>query len=261
MVELSVNQFTLVSMVFSFTMGAMAVAAVFFYSQRTDVLPQYRTGVTLLSLVSLFAGYNYYRLHASWTESFRIVGNAVQSTGTLYTETHRYTDWLLTVPLLLAALVLVLDLPARQARVRSIVLAILAIEMIGLGYPGLIATTVETKWLWWCASMVPFLLIMFQLFVSLAKAVAAEPKESRRWVVAARFVTVITWSFYPVVYMLPMLGFTGTNAFVATQVGYAIADLTAKALYGVLICLVATSKSGFMVEAAAKAPPMRNVNA
>jgi len=45
------------------------------------------------------------------------------------------------------------------------------------------------------------------------------------------------------VFVLPMLGVTGGDATVAVQVGYTIADIVAKAGFGVLIYLIAARKS------------------
>ena len=60
---------------------------------------------------------------------------------------------------------------------------------------------------------------------------------------AARWVTVLSWSFYPVVFVFPMIGFSGAAAETAVQVGYTVADLVSKALFGVLIYMIAVRKS------------------
>ena len=248
MYELSLNQYNLIATVFSLAIGAMSIAGVFFFAQRSDVLPRYRLSLTLLGLVGLVAAYNYYRLLESWQASFVIVNGGVRSTGVPYNDIIRYADWLLTVPLLLTAFVFVLDLPARQARLRSGVLVMLSVEMLALGYPAQIASNIETRWLWWGAAMVPFFIIFYQLYVGLAKTLNAEPTEARTLTKAVRLVTLATWSVYPAVSVLPLLGFTGSTVFVATEPGYAAADIMSKALVGVLICMAATSKSALRVE-------------
>ena len=60
--------------------------------------------------------------------------------------------------LFLIALVLVLDPPLRQPRTRSTTLGLLAVEMVALGYPGQVATTMTTKLTWRIASMMPFVI-------------------------------------------------------------------------------------------------------
>jgi len=58
-----------------------------------------------------------------------------------------------------------------------------------------------------------------------------------------RYLLVFTWGFYPIVYMAPFIGWEGSTATVAIQVGYSIADVLAKAGYGVMIYAIARSKS------------------
>jgi bacteriorhodopsin len=64
---------------------------------------------------------------------------------------------------------------------------------------------------------------------------------------------IFTWGFYPIVYMAPFFGLTGSESIVAIQVGYTIADVLAKAGYGVMIYAIAREKSineGYQLSAA-----------
>ena len=89
--------------------------------------------------------------------------------------------------------------------------------------------------------MIPFCVIVFDLFFGLKSSIAAQPEEARGLVNVARWVTDVSWCFYPVVFTLPMLGFA--NAQAAVQVGYTISDIVAKAGFGVLIYAIALKKS------------------
>jgi bacteriorhodopsin len=249
--SLSLNQYELVSNVFSFTMAAMGAASFFFFVQRGQLAPRYRMVATLAGVVTVVACYNYFRLFQGWTEAYTVSHGIVTATGRGFDEAYRYADWLFTVPVLLVNLVLVIDLPRRQAQVRGFVLALQAVEMILLGYPGQISNDPTTRWLWWGASMVPFGIIVYQLYVTLADAVRNQPEGARHLVVLARFMTVLIWCFYPAIYLLPMLGVTGATSFVLTQAGYAAADLSAKALYGVMLYMIAARKSQADLEAPA----------
>ena len=115
--------------------------------------------------------------------------------------------------------------------------------MILLGYPGEISNDAGTRWLWWFLSMIPFTIIVYSLFVGLSKSIDAQPANVKSSVVLARNVTVVSWLFYPVVFILPMLGLTGSRALVAVQIGYTISDIVAKAAFGVLIWVIALRKS------------------
>ena len=243
MIQLTVDQFSLVANAFSLTVGTLGIATAFFFLQRNEVAPRYRVTVTILGLVTMIATYNYVRLLEQWNSAFTVVNGIVQNTGQLYDETYRYADWLMTVPLLLVAFVLILDLPAKQAIVRSTVFALLAVDMIATGYPGQMATTVAARWSWFAASMFPYTLIIFQLYIGLAAYIRQQPPNARGLVKAARTLTVLVWAFYPAVYVLPLLNIGGTNAFIATQIGYALADISAKAAYGMVLYMVAVRKS------------------
>jgi bacteriorhodopsin len=55
----------------------------------------------------------------------------------------------------------------------------------------------------------------------------------------------VTWLFYPIVFTLPMLGLAGGSAIVGVQVGYSIADVLAKAAFGIFIYTIAVKKSEY----------------
>ncbi len=57
---------------------------------------------------------------------------------------------------------------------------------------------------------------------------------------------VVLWCVYPIAYVFPIIGgdfFGGADGFVLRQVGYSIADILAKAAFGLLIFQVARIKS------------------
>jgi bacteriorhodopsin len=259
---LSSDQFDLIGTVFSLAIGVMGIAGLFFFLQRSEVLPRYRTSMTLLCLVSVIATYNYVRLYSSWHESFVVLNGVITSTGVPYNDTFRYADWLTTVPLLLVAFVSVLDLPARLIRLRSTVLALLGAEMIALGYFGQVATNIETRWVWFGVGMIPFIIIMVQLYSNLGKAIEAEPAGARAAIKLARLGLLLSWPIYAIVYVLPLIGLKGSTVFVGIQVGYAVADITAKAFYGLFIWRAATAKSAPDIEIPVWQPASaRSVNA
>jgi bacteriorhodopsin len=99
------------------------------------------------------------------------------------------------------------------------------------------------RWIFGLLSMIPFLWIVFQLYVGLGKAIESQPENARGLVRTARNVTVGSWCFYPVVYFAGAVGLEGAFATVVVEVGYTIADIIAKAGFGVLIYMIAMRKS------------------
>ncbi len=255
MEALSIGQYSLVYNAFSFVIAAMAAATVFLFISRSQIAPHYKTAVTVSGIVTMIAFYHYVRIFNSWDEAYTVVNGVVSSTGRPFNDAYRYVDWLLTVPLLVTELILVMRLSGDQGPKKATRLAVLAVIMVVLGYPGEISHVASTRWLWWCLSMIPFLIIQFELFVGLKDSIAQQAPEARGLVSLARYITVVTWLFYPIVYILPMIGLSGTTAVVGVQVGYSIADVLAKAAFGLFIYNIALKKTH--AEASAMQPRER----
>lgn len=245
METITAGQYYLVYNALSFTIATMFAATIFFWLGRSQVTAAYKTALAITGLVTLIAGYHYFRMFESWSDAYTVVDGVVTATGVRFVVEYRYVDWLLTVPLLLIELILVMRLSRSETVKKSITLGIAAALMIVLGYPGEVSGGIDgTRLLWGALSMVPFLYIVYTLFVGLSKAIQAQPESVRGLVSLARYVTVGSWFFYPIVYFAPfVLPVDGAGATTIIEVGYTIADIVAKAGFGVLIYLIAVRKS------------------
>ena len=221
----------------------MAAATLFLGLGRSLVGPAYKTAVTISGLVTAIAAYHYWRIFQSWEGAYEVRDGVVAVTGLAFNDAYRYVDWLLTVPLLLIELVLVMRLSSEETVRKSTRLALAAALMIVLGYPGEIATDNGTRALWGTLSAIPFLYIVYELFVGLGDAIKRQPEGARGLINTARWLTFASWGFYPIVYMVPYTSLSGASTETALQIGYTIADLVAKAGVGVLIYLIAVRKS------------------
>lgn len=243
MIGVTVPQFELVYNAFSFTIAVMGAATVFSLLGRSQVSPVYRTALTLTGIVTLIAGYHYLRIFNSWDATYTLVNGKLTPTGVAFNDAYRYVDWLLTVPLLLVELILVMRLSRAETLSKSFKLGLLAALMVILGYPGEIAADNGGRWLWWSLAMVPFVIIVYELYIGLRTSIALQPDSVKDLVRTARTLTIVSWCFYPVVFIFPMIGLTGGTATTAVQVGYTIADIVSKAVFGVLIYIIAVRKS------------------
>jgi bacteriorhodopsin len=242
-------QYSIVSNSLSFGIATFGAATAFFWLNRSQVDRRYRTAVTVSGIVTLVAFYHYFRMFESFGHAFEMKGGAVVATGTTFNDAYRYVDWLLTVPLLVAELILVMGLSAVETRSRILTLGGAAAAMVLLGYPGEVAADAGTRWLWWGLAMIPFLYIVFTLYTGLGESIARQPDGAKGLIELARNVTIVSWCFYPIVFILPMIGLAAAgsvNTYV--QVGYTISDIIAKAGYGVLIYQIAVAKSTAHVE-------------
>lgn len=251
--QITVEQFDLVFNAFSFTIAVMGAATAFFWLQRSQVAPAYRTALTITGIVTAIALYHYFRIAESWDQAFVVLNGEITTTGKAFNDAYRYVDWLLTVPLLLVELILVMKLVRGEAISKGIRLGAAAALMVVLGYPGEVSDDNVVRFVFWALAMVPFLYIVYELFVGLRGSLARQPEGVRGLVNAARWVVVLTWAFYPIVFLVPIVGLTGGTAIAAVQIGYTIADILAKAAFGVLIYLIAVRKSELEAEADPKA--------
>ncbi len=241
--ELSASQYSLVYNMLSFGVATMFAAFVFFLGSRSDVGAKYRPAMLVTALVVFIAGYHYWRILGSWEAAFNLVDGVYKPSGHPFNDAYRYVDWLLTVPLLLVELVAVMNLP--KAKTGSLMprLILAAVLMIALGYPGEVAGDMSTRSLWGILSTVPFLYILFVLWGELGHQIKAESPQVKQLLIYTRYLLIATWGFYPIVYALPSWGIDRQNSAVVVQVGYSIADVLAKAFYGVMIYRIARAKS------------------
>jgi bacteriorhodopsin len=246
MPDLTVAQYSLVYNMFSFTFAAMLASFIFFVLSSQQIAPEYRNALIMSSLVVAVAGYHYFRIFESWSSAFVLNDVGVYGAAPKgFNDAYRYVDWLLTVPLLVAELVAVLRLEKGKGGSLTVRLAVAAVLMVALGYPGEIATDNGTRALWGTISTIPFLYIVYVLFTELGAAIERQPEGTKVLFRNIRLLLLATWGFYPIVYMLPFLnsGSIDASTLVAVQVGYCIADVAAKCGYGVMIYLIAREKS------------------
>ncbi len=237
------GQYNLIYNAFSFVIACMGASALFFLLSRTaspapphgsddlDARRRHRPVPLLADLQQLLGGVQLRR---------RSLGPGRRP----FNEGYRYVDWLLTVPLLLAELVIVLKLSKSKTRSLIVRLSIAAVAMIALGWPGEIADPESTaRTVWGVASTIPFLYILYVLFVELGKSLGRQSPHVRKLVDGLRYVILATWGVYPLAYIAPSVIDNAATAEVARQVGYSIGDVLAKPLFGLLVFAIALSKS------------------
>jgi len=244
LIELSTEQFQLVYNMFSLVIAGMFATAAFLILMREKVAIQYRSAVAVSTVVVLIAGYHYLRIFDSWNHSFELVDGSMKQIGLGFNEGYRYVDWLLTVPLLLTELVLVLRVGSSQTRKLLVQLIPAAIAMILLGWPGEISDPDSTaRVMWGVLSTIPFLFILYVVFVQLGKAIGRQPEGVGKIVDGMRWLLLATWGFYPLAYLAPQVINNEATAEVVRQVGYSAADLLAKPLFGLLVLAIAIIKT------------------
>ena len=239
---MSAEGYNVVFNMLSLGIASMLFTTTFLLVARERVLPRYRMAVMVSATVTAIAAYHYFRMFDSFVHAFG--PDAVA--GATYNVGYRYVDWFLTVPLLLVETVAVLAL-ARQAQSSLLVrLVPAAALMIALGYPGDSGMTMGLEpSVWGLLSTIPFLYILYVLFVELGKSLERQSEAVQRKIKELRLLLLATWGVYPIAFIANMnaTGFDETS-FVVRETGYTIADILAKCLFGLMIFTIARIKSG-----------------
>ncbi len=249
-------QFSAVYNMLSLGIASMLFTSIFLWIARDRVLPKYRLAVMVSATVTSIAAYHYFRMFDSFSHAYGMnADSTLANAGGMsldfgaahYNVGYRYIDWLLTVPLLLVELVAVLGLAkaVQSSLLKRLVPA--AALMIILGYPGDIHSHLFglDNSVWGLLSTIPFLYIMYVLWVELTKSLSSQSEKIRKLFQGLRLLLIATWGVYPITFILAMgqTGAPSASDVVSREVGYSIADILAKCLFGLIIFSIARIKS------------------
>jgi bacteriorhodopsin len=249
-------QFSAVYNMLSLGIASMLFTSIFLWIARDRVLPKYRLAVMVSATVTSIAAYHYFRMFDSFSHAYGMNadtafanagGTSLDFGAAHYNVGYRYIDWLLTVPLLLVELVAVLGLvkAVQSSLLKRLVPA--AALMIILGYPGDIHSHLFNldNSVWGLLSTIPFLYIMYVLWVELTKSLSSQSEKIRKLFQGLRLLLIATWGVYPITFILAMgqTGAPSASDVVSREVGYSIADILAKCLFGLIIFSIARIKS------------------
>jgi len=248
MYEMTDDQFQTVYNILSFALASMMATTIFLWARVPSIHEDYKSAVLISGLVTFIAAYHYMRIFNSWDASYMYDTNGGPTlTGKPFNDAYRYMDWLLTVPMLLTEIVLVMKIKAEEMTSTCLKLGTAAAAMIILGYPGELLTEqneLSQRWTYWGLAMIPFMYVVYTLLVGLNDATnKEEDKDIKAKISMAQWVTVISWLTYPVVYIIPMFGFSGSHAVVGIQVGYCCSDIISKCGVGLIIYQITLAKS------------------
>jgi bacteriorhodopsin len=242
-IQLDSNQWNLVYNVFSLGLISMLATTIYTLVSQPRVLAKYRTALVMSSMVTFIAGYHYLRIFDSFKHASEGGKVLLDGSQDAFNEAYRYVDWLLTVPLLLVEVIAVLALAKEVARSLIMRLVPASAAMIALGYPGEISSDQNTQVLYGVLSTLPFIYILYVLFVELGKSLDRQPAGVAETIGRLRLLLIATWGVYPIAYIFNIVGDATASSFVTVQVGYTIADILAKCVFGLTILKIAKMKS------------------
>ena len=219
---------------FSFYFGtaAMLCSAVFFFFERGEVAPKWRTSVTVAGLVTFIAFFHYYFMRDAW-------GSALAS-GDL--TQLRYIDWLITVPLQIVEFYLILKVVGKVTSGLFWQLLIASIVMLVGGLLGEMGTINEV--VGFVIGMIGWLYVVYLIF---AGGAAKASSESGNQAVQSAFnsmklIVLVGWAIYPIGYIIGNM-IDVTNGTQTMNIIYNFADLINKTAFGLVIWAAANQDS------------------
>lgn len=229
---LPVGEFELVHDVLSLLIAATGAAALFFLLSRKQVAEQFQPLLLLAGITAAIGCYHATRLFYSWNEAFELAGNSYAASGHFFHQLYRYSDWILTMPLLLVELVLVLGLsPEKVASLlkRLIWAALAVVFFTYLGASSLVESDPLLHWSYWVLALIPFLYLARILIQELSREAVQQAAFPVKFFFKARNLFLLSWTFYP----LASLVILCTHSFeegglVTFLVGASIVDFLSK---------------------------------
>ncbi len=221
---------------FWFGFGGMGLGSIIILSMLSKFRAQHRYHVGLAVAVTSIATVAYYALARD--QATATIGGGVMYYG-------RYLDWLITTPLLLLSL-LAIALPSitdtKQIRQRiGLVSAVVFadIMMIVTGAFADLSTKTFDVTVWYIASCLWFLVIAYLMYGSVKRqAYANSQKMGDIYSQLLLFLSAV-WVLYPIVWVLGSTGYQIIDINVEAG-AYAIMDVTAKAVFGILTLYMLT---------------------
>ena len=259
LVVLSSGQHDLIS--YSMTVAGLALFAQFVrtWNSTSEVGARYRPALYASLCVTGVAALSYAYLVVEFDQGYAYqAGQYVPTPEALNTLTPRYTDWSVTVPLLMVEFLAVSALVRARARSMRAALVTAAFLMIFTGYLGAAVDgggSDQTELLVWGVVSTVFYVVLHVLLIGVLRrskgAMGAEAYASYR---NAGILLLSVWGWYPIAYAihnwLPGAGWTTT-----IQVGFSFADVVAKVGFGVLLHKVARLRTAEDVRAGEQTHP------
>ncbi len=229
---LTIWQFELIHDLFSLLIVVMGASSLFFLLSRNQVAERFQPLLLLAGIVALIGCYHDMRFFHSWNDAFELAGNSYAASGHFFHEAYRYSDWALTIPLLLIELVLVMPILKVQTTMllkRLISAALVSILFSYLGVSNIGEQGGAFSWGFWLMALLPFLYIVRLLIQQPFFATIRQEDPVNRLFVRARNLFLISWAFYPLANLIVLYrhGF-GEVGLVTFLIGAGIADLLSK---------------------------------
>ncbi len=239
-------QYQLVLYALSATMLALLASTVWSFAERHEVSKKYRPALVASAVITLVAALSYAFIISRWLGGWTAQADEyVPNPAEPFSDTYRYADWSVTVPLLTVELLAVCTLVGTRLRTVRGVAVTAAAAMIVTGFVGQIADegtgeNTAAAVVWGLVSTVFFVVVYLALGSAVRTSLRELPADAATSLRNATILQFSVWGTYPLVYLVfVVLGDNRPNWAVTVQLAFCAADVTAKVGFGALIHKVA----------------------
>jgi len=252
----SIAQWSAVSHVLTLGVGIFAAALVYFLATIKMVAPRYRLSNVLSGVVMISAMIILLRQSMAWDFSFVLNGDSgeyVRRDGQAFSNGYRYMNWSIDVPVLLLQMLVVLPLAAKKKISYATQFVVAGLGMIWTSWAAQFyetggvmvdgAAVVEGSsaapfWIWYLLGWAFYVWIVVIVWKTIREGMRLVPEAASKILNAILWVFLVAWTAYAVAIVLPQFWFAA-EAGVARAFIFTIADVVSKAVYGVMLGMVA----------------------
>ncbi len=240
----SATQFEIVLGVFTLTAAVFAAVLVYSLATASTISPRYRLTAYLTGVVMVSATLELGLLALRWNNAFSWNGSVYELTGDLFSNGFRYMNWSIDVPVLLTQLLIVAGITGLKFRKRWASFVIAGLAMIWTGYVGQFDEVDGGAqfWIWGAVSTVFYLWLLYVAWQTVRDAKVTAPPQVRRLFEAVWILFLVSWTIYPLGYLMPQIS-ASADGVVARSLVYSFADIASKAVYGILLAVIAQKMS------------------
>lgn len=248
------DQFHAVSHILTLGFGVFAAALFYFVLTMKAVAPKYRLSNVLSCVVSISALLILANQAFAWQITFSFdeaLGMYTRRDGLQFSNGFRYMNWAIDVPHLLLQMLVVLPLATLSKKwsygVQFVIAGLIMIIVSWIGSFFETCLHVEGVSTMWYAvneiiGWIAFLYILVIVYKTISEAKQNVPDDVKGPLTAIFWVLLISWTVYGLVLLQPVLWWSAESV-VTRQVMFTLADITSKAIYGVMLGVVAAKIS------------------
>ena len=244
----TVTQWDSVSHILTLGFGVFAAALVYFLATTPMVAPRYRLGNILSAVVTISAALILLRQAADWEMSFAATGDGAyaRKEGHLYSNGYRYMNWSIDVPILLLQMLVVLPLAARLKISYGVQFLVAGLGMIWTSWAAQFfehggrvdGVSATPFWVWYLIGWAFYIWIVAIVWKAIQQGKMLVPDRAKPILTSILWLFLVSWTAYAFAIAQPQFWWDASSG-VARAFIFTIADVTSKAVYGVLLGWVA----------------------